>query len=101
VIASVDTCLRFAEAVNRLDLTQTEAAGLRELRGGAVKESVLEPLSHSPWVSCVSATVTVQAWDGFLTRRRAIREREAWEEAASEDTPHRDIGVAGERRWRQ
>jgi gas vesicle structural protein len=33
VIASVDTYLRFAEAVNRLDLTQTEMAGLRELRG--------------------------------------------------------------------
>lgn len=33
VIASVDTYLRFAEAVNRLDLTQTEAAGLAELRG--------------------------------------------------------------------
>ncbi len=34
VIASVDTYLRFAEAVNRLDLTQTEAAGIAELRGG-------------------------------------------------------------------
>src|ERR671924_94125 len=34
VIASVDTSLRFAEAVNRLDLTQTEAAGLKELREG-------------------------------------------------------------------
>jgi hypothetical protein len=34
VIASVDTYLRFAEAVNRLDLSQTEAAGLNELRGG-------------------------------------------------------------------
>jgi hypothetical protein len=34
VIASVDTYLRFAEAVNRLDLTKTEAAGLKELRGG-------------------------------------------------------------------
>jgi hypothetical protein len=33
VIASIDSYLRFAEAVNRLDLTQTEAAGLRELRG--------------------------------------------------------------------
>ena len=33
VIASVDTYLRFAEQVNRLDLTQTEAAGLAELRG--------------------------------------------------------------------
>ena len=34
VVASVDTYLRFAEAVNRLDLTQTEAAGLKELRDG-------------------------------------------------------------------
>ena len=38
VIASVDTYLRFAEAVNRLDLTQTEAAGLRELRDGGSEE---------------------------------------------------------------
>jgi hypothetical protein len=38
VIASVDTYLRFAEAVNRLDLTQTEAAGLAELRDGGGKE---------------------------------------------------------------
>jgi gas vesicle structural protein len=34
VIASVDTYLRFAEQVNRLDLTQTEMAGLQELREG-------------------------------------------------------------------
>src|SRR6476469_3461651 len=34
VIASVDTYLRFAEQVNRHDLTQTEAAGLAELRDG-------------------------------------------------------------------
>ena len=32
VIASVDTYLHFAEAVNRLDLTQTELAGLPELQ---------------------------------------------------------------------
>ena len=38
VIASVDTYLRFAEAVNRLDLTQTEVAGLKELREGGSKE---------------------------------------------------------------
>ncbi len=31
VIASVDTYLRFAEAVNRLDLTQTETRGIPEL----------------------------------------------------------------------
>jgi gas vesicle structural protein len=34
VIASVDTYLRFAEAVNRLDLSQTQPAGIEELRGG-------------------------------------------------------------------
>jgi gas vesicle structural protein len=34
VIASVDTYLRFAEAVNRLDLTETETAGLKELQEG-------------------------------------------------------------------
>jgi gas vesicle structural protein len=38
VIASVDTYLRFAEAVNRLDLTQTELAGLPELQEKASKE---------------------------------------------------------------
>jgi gas vesicle structural protein len=38
VIASVDTYLRFAEAVNRLDLTETEAAGLRELRESGAKK---------------------------------------------------------------
>src|SRR6059058_2196998 len=38
VIASVDTYLRFAEAVNRLDLTQTEVAGLKELREGGAEE---------------------------------------------------------------
>jgi len=31
VVASVDTYLRFAEAVNRLDLTQTQTHGLPEL----------------------------------------------------------------------
>jgi gas vesicle structural protein len=38
VVASIDTYLRFAEAVNRLDLTQTEAAGLKELRDGGSEE---------------------------------------------------------------
>ena len=38
VIASVDTYLRFAEAVNRLDLTQTEMAGIDELRDGGKKQ---------------------------------------------------------------
>jgi gas vesicle structural protein len=40
VIASVDTYLRFAEAVNRLDLTQTELAGLPELQERGAEEVV-------------------------------------------------------------
>jgi gas vesicle structural protein len=38
VIASVDTYLRFAEAVNRLDLKETEAAGIDQLRGGGKRD---------------------------------------------------------------
>ena len=34
VIASVDTYLRFAEAVNRLDLSETSGADITDLRGG-------------------------------------------------------------------
>jgi gas vesicle structural protein len=40
VVASVDTYLRFAEAVNRLDLRETEVAGLPELqRSGAAEKA--------------------------------------------------------------
>jgi len=40
VIASVDTYLRFAEAVNRLDLAQSEVGGLPELEEkGAEKKT--------------------------------------------------------------
>jgi hypothetical protein len=38
VIASVDTYLRFAEAVNRLDLTETEVSGLPELTRSGARE---------------------------------------------------------------
>src|ERR671939_284851 len=38
VIASVDTYLRFAEAVNRLDLGETELGGLPELREMGAQE---------------------------------------------------------------
>jgi gas vesicle structural protein len=50
VIASVDTYLRFAEAVNRLDLTQTELGGLPDLQEkGAEKvtEGAVEGVEES------------------------------------------------------
>jgi len=40
VVASVDTYLRFAEAVNRLDLNETGGAGITELRGEGAKKTV-------------------------------------------------------------
>src|SRR3954451_5876172 len=39
VIASVDTYLRFAEAVNRLDLNETGGKGLPELASGMVEDA--------------------------------------------------------------
>ena len=44
VVASIDTYLRFAEAVNRLDLTQTELAGLEELRNPGKQKQDLDTL---------------------------------------------------------
>src|SRR5215210_222967 len=55
VIASVDTYLRFAEAVNRLDLTETQLAGLPELQEVGAKEVTkheideLEDKAASAW----------------------------------------------------
>jgi hypothetical protein len=42
VVASVDTYLRFARAVNRLDLTRTDTLGLPELLG-----QITEPAARS------------------------------------------------------
>jgi hypothetical protein len=47
VIASVDTYLRFAEAVNRLDLTETELSGLPELREKAAEMVTEHKLEHA------------------------------------------------------
>jgi hypothetical protein len=41
VIASVDTYLRFAEAVNRLDLTENQGKGLPEVVDGAGKQTMI------------------------------------------------------------
>jgi gas vesicle structural protein len=46
VIASVDTYLRFAETVNRLDLTETEMSGLPELREVGAKEVAEHKVEH-------------------------------------------------------
>jgi len=47
VIASVDTYLRFAETVNRLDLNETELSGLPELRETGAKEVAEHKVEHA------------------------------------------------------
>jgi hypothetical protein len=41
VIASVDTYLRFAEAVNRLDLSEKQGAGVPEIVDGVGKQTMI------------------------------------------------------------
>ena len=45
VIASVDTYLRFAEAVSRLDLTENEGADVTDLLGGGAQESAAKAIT--------------------------------------------------------
>ena len=71
VIASVDTYLRFAEAVNRLDLAETGGAGLAELEevnakqmnkgavGGAVEEVTPESPAARKALKSVAAGAAV------------------------------------------
>src|SRR4051812_27117792 len=66
VIASVDTYLRFAEAVNRLDLTETEVSGLPELQEIAAKEVTKHKLEGA--AESVAETAT-----GGGTGRRAAK----------------------------
>jgi hypothetical protein len=46
VIASVDTYLRFAEAVNRLDLTETEDPGLPQVVEGVGKKNAISKVGE-------------------------------------------------------
>ena len=46
VIASVDTYLRFAEAVSRLDLTENEGADVTDLLGGGVQQGAARAITE-------------------------------------------------------
>ena len=68
VIASVDTYLRFAEAVNRLDLSETEVGGLPELTGELTQqvaqgkvEGAIEGVKEKVTPSCDGAKVSKAA----------------------------------------
>jgi hypothetical protein len=95
VIASVDTYLRFAEAVNRLDLTQTELAGLPELqeRGaetmtkGAVEGIAEKAIPGDSGSSLRTAAKAVAA--AAATGAAAVAARELAHRAGNDD---RDTG---------
>ena len=77
VIASVDTYLRFAEAVNRLDLAETELSGLPELQEkGAehVVEDKLEPDSSTVRGALKGAAAGAAA-AGAAAAAKALAER--------------------------
>ena len=94
VIASIDTYLRFAEAVNRLDLTETGPEGLPELmeditRGGAKEQDRrrnrscegegrrrLQPETTRTKMKTTMRMRTgpVEAVDGNLSRQRRVRQ---------------------------
>jgi gas vesicle structural protein len=94
VIASVDTYLRFAETVNRLDLTETELAGLPELQEkgaeemteGAIEgvEDEVEP--DSPAVRKVlKGAAAAAAAAGAAAATKAVVDRVRDEDASDKD----------------
>ena len=96
VIASVDTYLRFAEQVNRLDLTQTELAGLPELQEkgaekmteGAIEgvEDELVPGSPgSPLRTAAKAVAAAAAAGAAAVAAREIAQRAGDGDDGSDD----------------
>jgi len=93
VIASVDTYLRFAEAVRRLDLTETQLAGLPELREDAAEEVTeskvekLNPLSGSSSTlrDAAKAAAAGMAVAGAAAAAKAISDRARSDGSGAED----------------
>ena len=95
VIASVDTYLRFAEAVNRLDLQETELAGLPELREmgaerateGAIEGAEEELTPSSPNMRrALKGVAAGAAAAGAAAAAKAIADRVRTEDGAGEES---------------
>src|SRR2546421_2108617 len=95
VIASVDTYLRFAEAVNRLDLTETELSGLPELQEkgaedmteGAIEgaeEKVLPGSAGSALRTAAKAAAAAAATGAAAVAAREIAQRVGHDERDDE-----------------
>jgi gas vesicle structural protein len=82
VIASVDTYLRFAEAVNRLDLTETELAGLPELQETGAKEMTegaiedVEEEAGSAWRGAAKGVAAGAAVAGAAAVAKKLADRD-------------------------
>lgn len=87
VVASVDTYLRFAEAVNRLDLRQTEEKGLPELFGQR-KDDQRRNGSRSSGGSDTSGT----SGDERHSRRRESEGAQRRPQLREGDPEHRNPG---------
>lgn len=87
VVASVDTYLRFAEAVNRLDLRRTEQDGLPALFGGDQQDDVSSnpgaPSRASTKAPRAQQRSRVTAGDGSSRRRLASSDSVAQGEEGS------------------
>jgi gas vesicle structural protein len=84
VVASVDTYLRFAEAVNRLDLTQTkDAATLRDLRSGGAEDKAKGVMEGGK-------KEVKEAGEKLRPSRKRKREREKQEEGNEREAANRE-----------
>ena len=96
VIASVDTYLRFAEAVNRLDLTETELAGLPELQQkGAEKmtEGAIEGVEEeigSAWRGAAKGVAAGAAVAGATAVAKKLSDRSDRKDEDDGDRDARD-----------
>ena len=95
VIASVDTYLRFAEAVNRLDLNETELSGLPELQEegaeemteGAIEgaeEKILPGTAGSAFRTAAKAAAAAAATGAAAVAAREIAQRVGQDEGGDE-----------------
>jgi hypothetical protein len=86
VIASVDTYLRFAEAVNRLDLTETQLSGLPELRETAAEEAVEHTLEgHGGLKTAAKGAAAAAAIGAAAAIAKELVSRDDHDEEGSDD----------------
>ena len=69
VVASVDTYLRFAEAVNRVDLAQSGGTGLPEVLEGAQEKGAEKKVKGAAKGAIEAAKESIRGWSDDNGRR--------------------------------